>query len=87
MSWSVLFIGEPEKVVKALNENSDKLSGYSKTEYDNALPHMVALVQQNFGNINQLVKIVASGHGYIENGVPKQSTLTCEVSQIYGVLV
>ena len=87
MSWSVLFIGKPEKVVEALNENSEKLSGYSKTEYDNALPNMVGLVQQNFGNDAQLVKIVANGHGFIENGHPKNGTLSIEISQIYGVLV
>lgn len=87
MSWSVLFIGKPEKVVEALKENSEKLSGYSKTEYENALPNMVNLVNQNFGNQNQLVKIVANGHGMIENGTPKNGTFSIEISQIYGLVV
>ncbi len=87
MSWNVLFIGTPENVVKALRENTEKLSGYSKTEYETALPSMVHLVSQNFGNPQQLVKVVANGHGWAENGFPKNGTLTVEVSQIYGVIV
>jgi hypothetical protein len=66
MSWSITFIGKPENVSKALNENSAKLNGYSKEEYDAALPHLDGLVKQNF-NADEtypvVVKITASGHG------------------------
>lgn len=66
MSWSVTFIGKPENVSKALKEHSLKIDGFSKEEYDAALPHLDALVTQNFNaNVEYppLVKIVASGHG------------------------
>lgn len=66
MSWSVIFIGKPENVSKALKEHSSKIDGYSKVEYDEALPHLEALVSQNFNTQypdSLVVKIVASGHG------------------------
>ena len=87
MSWSISFIGKPEKVAEALEAHSDKLSGVSKEEYDKALPNMVSLVKQNFGNEGELVKISANGHGYIDNGVAKNSRCNVDITSIYGVLV
>lgn len=87
MSWSISFIGKPEKVVEALEAHSSKLDGYSKVEYDKALPHMVGIVKENFGNEGELVKCTASGHGYIVNNVPQQGHLNCEITSIYGILV
>ena len=87
MSWSISFIGTSEKVAEALTAYSEKIDGYSKVEYDKALPHMVALVKENFGNAGELVKCSASGHGYIVNDVPQQGHLNCEITSIYGVLV
>lgn len=66
MSWSVTFIGKPENVSKALKEHSSKIDGYSKEEFDAALPHLDALVSQNFNTQHPeavVVKLVASGHG------------------------
>jgi len=78
MSWSISFIGAPEKIVTALQENSEKLSGQSKIEYDSALSSLVGLVKENFGGANQLLKINASGHGFA-NSV-EQLTRQCTVS-------
>lgn len=65
MSWSLIYIGTPENVSKALKENSEKLTDKSKEEYDLALPHMVGLVEQNYsGTYPLILKIEASGHGY-----------------------
>jgi len=52
MSWSIHFIGKPEKVVEALEAHVEKtgISGASKEEYEKALPNMVGLVKQNFGS-------------------------------------
>ncbi len=87
MSWSISFIGKPEKVAEALEAYSTKIDGYSKVEYDKALPHMVTLVKENFGNEGELIKLSASGHGYIVNDVPQQGHLNCEITSIYAVLV
>ena len=48
MSWSISFIGKPENVEKSQEANSEKLSGASKEEYDDAKPHLIAIVNQNF---------------------------------------
>jgi hypothetical protein len=85
MSWSVQFIGKPKKVVEALQAQSEKMNGESKVEYDSALPHLVALVNENFGTIYP-VKIVASGHGTVyANKSDRQ--LTVAIDTIYGLLV
>lgn len=86
MSWSISFIGKPEKVVEALNANSEKLSDNSKIEYDAALPHLVALVNENFGN-DYPVKLAASGSGYSVNGEQKNRNLTVSLEVVYGLLV
>lgn len=85
MSWSVQFIGRPEKVIEALQTNSGKLSGESKVEYDSALPHLVGLVKENFG-FDYPVKITASGHGF-SGGEKSNRQLTASVEVIYGLLV
>jgi hypothetical protein len=84
MSWSVQFIGKPEKVVEALNAQSEKMSGESKVEYDSALPNLVGLVKENFG-YDYLVNLIASGHG--QTGEKPCRQLTAKVELIYGVLV
>jgi alpha-galactosidase len=81
MSWSITLIGKPENVAKALEAHSEKLNGLSKVEYDDALPHLIGLVKQNFGTSN-LVKIDASGHG-TEN----QRQCMVSIQNIYGVVV
>lgn len=90
MSWNVTFIGDPVNVVKALEENSAKLDGASKVEYDAALPHLVELVKQNFNNngIGIVVKVTASGHGYTgTDGIDQYRQCIVNVEQLYGVLV
>ena len=84
MSWSVNFIGKPGKVIEALQKQSDNLSGESKAEYDSALPHLVGLVAENFGN-DYAIKIAAAGHGY--TGEKSQRQLTASIELIYGLLV
>ena len=68
MSWSISFIGKPENVALAIEAESATMSGDSKLEYDDAMPHLAALVRQNFAKEGSLgsagtVKIIASGHG------------------------
>ncbi len=65
MSWSINLIGKTENLTKALNEQSEKLAGMSKTEFDAVLPHLVALVEQNFnGTDSPVMQLQASGHGH-----------------------
>lgn len=87
MSWSIFYMGKADKVSDALTKHSESLSGPSKTEYDAALPHLTALVNQNFGNPDEVIKIAASGHGYFQDGEQKQGHCSVEITSIYGVLV
>ena len=48
MSWSINATGTPEEVVKALQEESSHYTGQCKAECDGAVPHIIALVQQNY---------------------------------------
>ncbi len=65
MSWSLTYIGNPDKIVAALEANSAKLEGKSKEEYDEALPHLVALVKQNHNKAHEpALKLTANGHAY-----------------------
>jgi hypothetical protein len=84
MSWSVQFIGKPEKVAEALIKQADSMSGESKNEYGSALPHLVGLVKENFG-YDYVVKITASGHG--QTGEKPNRQLTASIELLYGMLV
>ena len=76
MSWVITFIGNTENVVNALGEHSTKPEGQSKLEYDSALPYLIGLVKENFGNQIQVVKVNVSGYGYAANGEQKQRCCT-----------
>ncbi len=87
MSWSITLIGKPENVAAALEQQSEKMDGQSKIEYDSSLPHFVALVKENFGDNTPLVKFSANGHGYAVNGEQKQRQCNCCIELIYATLV
>lgn len=90
MSWSVSYLGKAEKIVEALQKQSETLSDYSKEEYDAALPHMVALVSRNFNKNNSdypLIRFSASGHGSKVNGEEVESNLQMNIEHVYSLLV
>ncbi len=89
MSWSVSFIGKPEKVIEALEANSTKLNGQSKEEFDNALPHLIGLLKLNFGpGYYSTVKLEASGHATkSEDPQYSYSTLNVKMEPLAGLLV
>ena len=68
-------MGKPEAVAKALEEESAKLTGQSKDEYDAALPHLAALVRENFvkagsGYGEPVIEFSASGSGTARPATP-----------------
>ena len=88
MSWSVSFIGKPDKVSEALLEYSTKLSGMSKDEYDAAVNALILLVSQNFGNDAVMIKVSASGSGYRNDSTgTDQRSCNVSIENIYGILV
>jgi len=88
MSWSIGFIGTATKVVEALKEEANNLSGASKLEYEAALPYLIGIVEQNFdNNIEAIVKLQASGHGYFIDGKQSQNTLSIALDRFYGKIL
>lgn len=71
MSWSVSYLGRPAKIVEALVAESSRLEGQSKAEFDEALPHMTALLNMNFtlensfGRVEPQIRFTANGHGSV----------------------
>lgn len=63
------------------------ISGPSKEEYEKALPFMVGIVKQNFGNEGELVQVSANGSGNHVGGEPVNSRCNVKVDNIWGVLV
>lgn len=83
-------IGKPANVSAALTANSAKLDGQSKVEFDSALPHLIALANENFESDEQytpLIRLEASGHGTAQGGEQKNRTFKCSIERIYGMLV
>lgn len=74
MSWSFNAIGKPALIAQALEEESKRLSGQSKVEFDAAKPHLVELLNNNFatsgsGYNEPLVQFEASGSGMAKTEV------------------
>jgi hypothetical protein len=79
MSYSISLLGTPENICKALDEQSLTLTGQSKAEFDEALPHLKGLVSQNSGtNKDVAYSLNASGHGYVSTSQPEQSYNHCQ---------
>jgi hypothetical protein len=94
MSWSFQCIGKPAGVVAALEKHSDSFSGnaQSKLEFDDAKPHLIALVSENFvtegHNYHEpLIDFEASESGSASAGVQHQRQLAVSIKPIWKTLV
>lgn len=87
MSWSVSFIGKPDKVATKLEEQVDIYQGDSKKEYEEALPFLKGLLALNTGHPDEVMQVTAAGHAYIVDGKKVNSRCTVKIEAIYGVLV
>lgn len=67
VDWRISCIGDPESVVAYLYQEAQKLSGQARREYDDALPHLVGLVKNNFNaehpEKTPILKLTACGDG------------------------
>lgn len=92
MSWSVSLIGKPALVAQALDEHSGQLSGQSKIEFEAALPHLKALVLDNFaapdsGCVEPLVKLDANGSGTTRGAEQVSRSCTVRLEALYNRLL
>lgn len=89
MSWSAYIIGKPEKVIENL-ESGLGFTGESLKEFEEARPHIIGLIKQNFETAEApkvFIKLEASGHGTSCNGEPKSRSCTVNVTPVYNILV
>lgn len=89
MSWSVNFIGKPDNIVKALENESERLTGESKKEFDIICPMLACLVRQNFNNTSSapVLQLIASGHTASDNGNPMYGNLSVTLDYAPGIIV
>jgi len=92
MSWSVQLIGKPENIVTALDEESAKLDGESKAEFDAVLPALKTLAQNNFsiggeGFVEPLLRLEAAGHGHTRGGERVSCSVAVKLESLYGRIV
>ena len=92
MSWSISFIGKPENVALAIEGEATKMEGQSRLEYEDAVPHLAALVRQNFAKegtnyTTPCVRITANGHGDSREGDQLARQLAVTIEANYTKLV
>jgi hypothetical protein len=91
MSWSVSLIGQPDKLVEALEAESARLTGQCKEEFDAAKPHIAGLVNQNYqraeGVAAPVLQLEAHGSGYKSNGVEQYRSAAVTLKPLIGRLV
>lgn len=87
MSYSVSLIGSPEGIKRRLRQHSEVLTDQSKREFDDVLPALETIVDQN-SNVESKVclRLEAHGHAYFNGGVKQYGNCTVKVEPI-GVLV
>ena len=85
MSFSVGYIGKPEAIKRKLAEESNRLTGQSKEEFDAVRPALETILDQNVNN--GVLNFRADGHASIDRGPvgepypePKKTYGSCSVS-------
>lgn len=89
MSWSVSIIGKPDSVAAKLDEIAGALSGQSLEEYNDAKPHLQALVQQvvtTGDGYGSLINLRANGHATFTDGKKVYGTISVALDPWYGTL-
>lgn len=74
MSWSVQGVGKPEALKRLLQKNSEQLTGQSKEEFDQARPHLEALIDLNTSGTYWpfAMKLVASGSASFSKAIGEE---------------
>lgn len=85
MSWSFYAIGTVEKLSEALEKESERLTGFSKEEFDAAKPHLVGLLSQNV-NVGA-VQLEASGHASKKDGKIDYANCSVNIKTLGQILV
>lgn len=87
MSYSISLIGSPDKIAEALNNKSVEFQGQTKIEFDEILPHLVGLLNQNASSFKMLMKLEASGHAYTDNDGKLYKSCQVSINFIHGEII
>lgn len=84
MSFSITRIGKPDAIKRALSEESARLSGQSKEEFDAVVPALETILDQQVGN--GVIHLSANGHATFNDGKKTYGTVNVEVKPLGGQL-
>lgn len=89
MSYSVSYIGNPDKIINALKEYGNTISGQSKQEFNKALRHVIELIKQNDSKPGPLpiIEVSMSGSKTVYGADKLHSSCHVSIKHIYGVIV
>jgi hypothetical protein len=89
MSWSFNAIGQPANLKKALDAQSEGLTGDPKEEFDAAKPHLAALIDMNVSPLEgfPVIHVQASGHATRVNGLVNMGTCTVVIASMNSKVV
>lgn len=80
MSFSVTCIGKPDAIKRKLVEESARLTGQSKTEFDALKPALDTILDQQVGN--GVVRLDANGHATFTDGVKTYGNCNVDVKSL-----
>ena len=80
MSYSITVVGKAEAIKRRLQKHSTELSGQSKAEFDDVLPALETILDQNVGNY--CLRLDANGHASFTDGKKIYGQCAVSVSNI-----
>ena len=80
VSFSVTFVGKPEAIKRKLAEESARLTGQSKTEFDAVKPALETILDQQVGN--GAVHLSANGHATFTDGAKTYGNCQVDVKSL-----
>lgn len=80
MSFSVTYVGRPEAIKRKLAEESARLTGQSKAEFDAVCPALDTILDQQVGN--GAVLLSANGRAVFSDGVKTYGSCQVDVKSL-----
>lgn len=80
MSFSVSYIGKPDAIKRKLEEDSARLTGQSKAEFDAIKPALAAVLDQQLQN--GVIHLAAHGHATFTGETKTYGTCHVEVKPL-----
>ena len=87
MSWSINLIGTPEKIVEALEAESERMTGPNKVEFDSVKDGIICIVKANHNSKEQpALSVSAHGSAY-QTQTDSYSSCAIEIKNLGKILI